>query len=50
MIFFPSYKMMQEVYEVFEGINCGEMETCMQVSGMKEEEREAVLRAVRSGA
>lgn len=44
MIFFPSYKMMQEVYEVFEGINCGEMETCMQVSGMKEEEREAFLR------
>lgn len=43
MIFFPSYKMMQEVYEVFEGINCGEMETCMQVSGMKEEEREAFL-------
>lgn len=43
MIFFPSYKMMQEVYDVFEGINCGEMETCMQVSGMKEEEREAFL-------
>ena len=43
MIFFPSYKMMQEVYEVFEGINCGEMETCMQVSGMKEEERETFL-------
>ena len=43
MVFFPSYKMMQEVYEVFEGINCGEMETCMQVSGMKEEEREAFL-------
>lgn len=43
MIFFPSYKMMQEVYEVFGGINCGEMETCMQVSGMKEEEREAFL-------
>lgn len=43
MIFFPSYKMMQEVYEVFEGINCWEMETCMQVSGMKEEEREAFL-------
>ena len=43
MFFFPSYKMMQEVYEVFEGLNCGEMETCMQVSGMKEEEREAFL-------
>lgn len=43
MVFFPSYKMMQEVYEVFEGLNCGEMETCMQVSGMKEEEREAFL-------
>ena len=43
MVFFPSYKMMQEVYEVFEGLNCGEMETCMQVSGMKEDEREAFL-------
>lgn len=43
MVFFPSYKMMQEVYEVFEGLNCGEMEMCMQVSGMKEEEREAFL-------
>ncbi len=43
MVFFPSYKMMQEVYEVFEELNCGEMETCMQVSGMKEEEREAFL-------
>ena len=43
MVFFPSYKMMQEVYEVFEGLNCGEMETCIQVSGMKEEEREAFL-------
>lgn len=68
MVFFPSYKMMQQVYEVFCEMDCvisGEKEelenvqqesqsdgkhSCnifaiLQKSGMKEEEREAFLRA-----
>ena len=43
MVFFPSYKMMQQVYEVFWELNNDEMECIIQQSGMKEEEREEFL-------
>ena len=43
MVFFPSYKMMQQVYEEFERINDAEMDTIIQQSGMREEERESFL-------
>lgn len=56
MVFFPSYKMMQQVYEVFCRKNCVSEEVqfvqkqekvvcIIQQSGMKEEEREAFLEA-----
>lgn len=46
MVFFPSYKLMQQVYEVFcEKNETGEVSCMMQESGMKEEEREAFLAA-----
>lgn len=43
MVFFPSYKMMRQVYEEFEVLNFGEMDVVIQESGMKEAEREAFL-------
>lgn len=43
MVFFPSYKMLRQVYEEFEYINAGEMEVVIQEAGMKEAEREAFL-------
>lgn len=43
MVFFPSYKMMQQVYEVFEEQNHGELACALQETGMREEEREAFL-------
>lgn len=43
MVFFPSYKMMEQVYEAFLGINDDEMEGIVQQPGMREEEREAFL-------
>lgn len=56
MVFFPSYKLMQQVYEVFEQKNCAsedassaqkrEQVVCIiQQSGMREEEREEFLAA-----
>ncbi len=45
MVFFPSYKLMNQVYEVFEEIDAGKAECMVQESGMKEEEREAFLKA-----
>lgn len=45
MVFFPSYKFMQQVYEVFCDLDCGRAEVMIQESGMKEAEREAFLQA-----
>ncbi len=43
MVFFPSYKMMRQVYEEFECLNLDEMDVVIQEAGMKEAEREAFL-------
>lgn len=43
MVFFPSYKMMQQVYEAFERMAKADMDTVLQETGMKEAEREAFL-------
>ena len=43
MVFFPSYKLMNQVYEVYEEIKDDDTEYLVQESGMKEEEREAFL-------
>lgn len=45
MVFFPSYKLMNQVHEVFEEIAGENTECVVQQSGMKEEEREAFLLA-----
>lgn len=43
MAFFPSYKMMQQVYDAFEEKNGDSLESIVQQSGMREEEREEFL-------
>ena len=43
MVFFPSYRLMQDVYEVFAGRVADSCEILMQHSNMKEHEREAFL-------
>ena len=43
MVFFPSYKMMQQVYEVFQELDGGNVEAIIQEPGMNEEKREAFL-------
>ncbi|MGO5071368.1 ATP-dependent DNA helicase [Roseburia faecis] len=43
MVFFPSYRLMQDVYEVFQQKTEGFCEILMQHSNMKEHEREAFL-------
>ena len=43
MVFFPSYRLMQDVYEVFAGKAADSCEILMQHSNMKEHEREAFL-------
>lgn len=43
MVFFPSYKLMEQVHEVFLDKYREEAETIIQQSGMKEEEREEFL-------
>lgn len=45
MAFFPSYRMMTDVKEAFDKIRDLGIETLMQTSGMKENEREEFLRA-----
>lgn len=45
MAFFPSYKLMQQVYEVFMELDGGLAQSICQESGMKEEEREAFLQS-----
>ncbi len=43
MIFFPSYRMMQQVYEEFLPMVTDKMDVLIQEAGMREEEREAFL-------
>ena len=43
MVFFPSYRFLKEVYEQFLPLNLGQMDVCVQESGMREEKREAFL-------
>lgn len=43
MVFFPSYRLMQDVYEVFAGKAADSCEILMQHNNMKEHEREAFL-------
>lgn len=45
MVFFPSYRMMEDVGESFEKIHADEAEVLYQRSGMSEEEREVFLKA-----
>lgn len=50
MVFFPSYKMLDEVYEQFLKIAPVEMQLLKQESGMTEVEREEFLQAFASGS
>lgn len=43
MVFFPSYKMMRQVYEEFISLSPAEIDTILQEMGMKEAERERFL-------
>ena len=43
IVFFPSYKMMDDVYEQFLGMNTAQMDCIVQKSGMKEADREEFL-------
>ncbi len=43
MVFFPSYKLMNQVYEVFMELDRGRAETVVQENSMKEADREAFL-------
>ncbi len=43
MVFFPSYKLMNQVYEAFMELDDGKTSSIVQQSGMKEAEREAFL-------
>ena len=45
MAFFPSYKLMQQVYEAFMELDGGLAKSICQESGMKEEAREAFLQS-----
>ncbi len=45
MVFFPSYKLMQQVYDVFMELDGGRAESILQESGMKETAREEFLTA-----
>lgn len=45
MVFFPSYRLMEQVYEEFLAIAPKEMQLLKQESGMREEEREEFLSA-----
>ena len=43
MVFFPSYKLMHQVYEVFLELDDGNIESIVQENNMKETERESFL-------
>ena len=42
MVFFPSYKMMQQVYEVFQELDEGTVEIINSGAGMNEEKRDGI--------
>lgn len=48
MVFFPSYKMMEQVLEKFYALNLGEMDCVVQEMGMREQEREEFLECFRT--
>lgn len=48
MVFFPSYKMMEQVLEKFYALNLGEMDCVVQETGMREQEREEFLECFRT--
>lgn len=50
MVFFPSYRLMQDVYEVFAGKAADSCEILMQHSNMKEHEREAFWKNLKKSA
>ena len=43
MVFFPSYKFMEDVYEQFLALNLGKMDCLLQSSAMNEAQREAFM-------
>ena len=45
MVFFPSYRLMQQVYEIFLKLDDGRARSICQESGMREEAREAFLQS-----
>lgn len=45
LVFFPSYKMMEQVYEEYLAVNLGKTDVLIQQMGMREEEREAFVEA-----
>lgn len=45
LAFFPSYKMMEQVYEEYLAVNLGKTDVLLQQMGMREEEREAFVEA-----
>lgn len=45
LVFFPSYKMMEQVYEEYLTVNLGKTDVLIQQMGMREEEREAFVEA-----
>lgn len=45
LVFFPSYKMMTQVYEEYLAVNLGKTDVLIQQIGMREEEREAFVEA-----
>ena len=46
IVFFPSYKMMEDVYEKFLAKNLAQMDCILQTSGMKEADREQFLEGI----
>lgn len=48
MVFFPSYKMMEQVLDKFCALNLGEMDCVVQEMGMREQEREEFLESFRA--
>lgn len=48
MVFFPSYKMMEQVLDKFYALNLGEMDCVVQEMGMREQEREEFLESFRA--
>ncbi len=49
MVFFPSYKFMEDVYEQFLAINLGEMDSIIQNSSMHEADREEFMAEFSAG-